>query len=73
MEGLAVNELIQVNDLIPPPATLVAPPPTALLISTTLNCACTVRCCARVSVWRSGLTECCQEMLCGAVRTGLLG
>ena len=46
------------------------PPPTALLISTTLNCACTVRCCARVSVWRSGLTECCQEMLCGAVRTG---
>ena len=27
MEGLAVNELIQVNDLIPPPATLVAPPP----------------------------------------------
>ena len=72
MEGLAVNELIQVNDLIPPPATLVAPPPTALLISTTLNCAYTVRCCARVSVWRSGLTECCQEMLCGAVRTGLL-
>ena len=27
MEGLAVNELIQVNDLISPPATLVAPPP----------------------------------------------